>query len=331
VQEIGKICDANPAVSRLCVAGLNEAFELSQIGVRKPIQILSFYDLDFESISELILTNEIVFTIYSPEQLKFLNRVGEKVDKKIKVHLKVDTGTTRVGILPEEALGMARKIATRPFLDLEGVWTHFASSEDNKEFTIKQLESLRRVISELSQSTMPVHFNHSACTASTILYPETHLNAVRVGLGIYGLHPNRETVKKIDLKEVMELNTKVVHIKSVPKDTSISYGRTYTTKKKSVIATLPFGYYDGYDRRLSNLGEVLIHGERCPVRGRICMNLMMVEVTRLRNKVKVGDRVTLLGRQKDEKISANELDKKIGTISYEVVSRLGRHLPKIII
>jgi alanine racemase len=129
----------------------------------------------------------------------------------------------------------------------------------------------------------------------------------------------------------MELNTKVVHIKSVPKDTSISYGRTYTTKKKSVIATLPFGYYDGYDRRLSNLGEVLIHGERCPVRGRICMNLMMVEVTRLRNKVKVGDRVTLLGRQKDEKISANELDKKIGTISYEVVSRLGRHLPKIII
>jgi alanine racemase len=331
MNEVGQICDAHPDVSRLCVAGLDEARELSQIGLKKPIQILSFYDLDFESISELVSTNEIVFVVYSSEQVKFLSRVGERVGKEIKVHLKIDTGTTRVGVLPEQALGMALKVARMPFLDLEGVWTHFASSEEDKDFTLKQLGSLKSVITEFREHRIPVRFNHSACTASTILYPETHLNAVRVGLGVYGLHPNKETKKKIDLKMIISLNTKVVQLKSVPKNTSISYARTYTTNKNSLIAVLPIGYYDGYDRKLSNQGEVLIHGVRCKVRGRVCMNLMMVDVTRLKNKIKVGDEAILLGEQENEIITADELADKIETISYEVVCGLGRNLPKIII
>lgn len=329
--EIGKICDAFSGVSRLCVAGLNEALELSQIGVKKPIQILSFYDLDFESISELVLISEIIFTIYSPEQVNFLDRVGEKTGKKIKVHLKIDTGTTRVGVLPETALEMALKVARTPFLDLEGVWTHFASSEEDKDFTLSQLGSLQRVIAQLKKQNVPVRFNHSACTAATILYPETHLNAVRVGLGVYGLHPNKKTEKKIDLRPVMNVNTKVVQLKKVPEKTSISYARTFFTTSKSLIAVLPFGYYDGYDRRLSNQGEVLIHGVRCKVRGRVCMNLMMVDATRLSNKVKVGDTALILGQQNTKKISADELAQKMDGISYEVVTRFGRHLPKIII
>ena len=331
LKEIGMICDAHFGVSRLCVAGLNEAIELSQIGVKKPIQILSFYDLDFETISELVSINEIIFTVYSLEQVNFLNRVGEKVKKKIKIHLKIDTGTTRVGVLPDAALEMALKVTTKTFLDLEGVFTHFASSEDDKDFTLRQLGLLKKVIVGLNQNNIPLQFNHSACTAATILYPETHLNAVRVGLGVYGLHPNKKTKKKIDLKVIMSLNTKVVQVKSVPKNTSISYARTYTTKKTSLIAVLPMGYYDGYDRRLSNQSEILIHGVRCKVRGRVSMNLMMVDVTRLKNKIKVGDKATLLGEQKNEMITADELAGKIGAISYEVVSRLGRHILKIII
>lgn len=329
MKEMGTICDVHPGVLRLCVAGLEEAIELSKIGVKKPIQILSFYELDFEAISELVRRNEIIFTIYSLEQVKFLSRIGEKMGKKIKVHLKIDTGTTRVGVFPRQALQIAPEVSRKPFLVLEGVWTHFASSEDDKDFTLSQLGLLRKVIDELGRKNIPVSFNHSACTVSTILYPETHLNAVRVGLGVYGLYPNQETMKKINLTGVMSLNTKVVQIKHVPKNTSISYARTFTTKKTSLIAVLPIGYYDGYDRRLSNQGEVLIRGVRCKIRGRVCMNLMMVDVTKLGNRIKIGDRVTVLGRQQNKIIRTDELADKMGTISYEVVSRLGKHLPRI--
>jgi alanine racemase len=331
LREVGKICDDSEDVFRLCVASLEEAIELSKIRVKKPIQILSFYDLDFDIISELVFNHEIIFTVYLYEQITFLNEVGERIGKRIKVHLKVDAGTTRTGFLAKDVLKAFSFITKKPFLEIEGIWTHFASSEEDENFTMTQLDAFKRVLASLYVRKISPIINHSACTAATILYPQTHLNAVRVGLGVYGLYPNKESVKKINLKSIMSVNTKVIQIKEVLKNTSVSYGRTFFTKSKSTIAVLPFGYYDGYDRRLSNQGEVLLHGLRCSVLGRICMNLMMVDVTKIKKKIRVGDTVTLLGTQGVQNISADELAEKIDDISYEVITGFGKHLPKKIV
>lgn len=329
IVEVAKICQHSQDVSRICVVNLDEALLLIKNGIKKPILILSFYELDEKKLKTAI-QNKVIFPVYTEDQILTLNKIGQQLKKRVFVHLKIDAGTTRIGVLPNQALTFAKKISGLSNLYLEGIWSHFASSESDPVFTKKQLAVFNNAVEQIEKEGIEVPVKHFACSAATTLHSNTHFNAVRLGLSTYGLYPDEKSRKKINLKPALSLNTKIVHVKTVPKNTKISYGGTYTTKQPSKIAVLPIGYWDGIDRKLSNKGEVIIKGVKCPIRGRVCMNLTMVDVTEVKDP-KAGDKVTVVGRQGTANISIDDLAYLIGTINYEVVDRINPLIPRVII
>ena len=326
--EVAKICDGDKNVDRICVIDLNEALTLLANGIKKPIMILSFYELDNEKL-KLAIVGKVVFPVYSEDQLVHLNTLANQLKTKVAIHLKIDTGTTRVGILPNQASDFVKKISKLKYLYLEGIWSHFASSESDHIFTQSQLSVFNDVTKELEKEGIVIPVKHFACSAAIALHPIARFNAVRLGLSTYGLYPDQKSRKDISLKPALSLNTKIIQVKTVSKNTKVGYGGTYTTKQPTKIAVLPVGYWDGIDRRMSNVGEVIIQGIKCPIRGRICMNLTMVDVTKVKN-VKVGDTVTLIGRQGKQEISADDVAQKISTINYELVDRINPLITRII-
>lgn len=326
--EVAKICDSSKNVSRICVANLDEALVLIKIGIKKPILILSFYELDEKKL-KIAIQNRVIFPIYRDDQIDVLNKIAKKLKTITLVHLKIDTGTTRIGVLPNQAVNYAKKISQLKNLFLEGIWSHFASSESNPIFTNKQLVVFKKVLKEIEKDGLVIPVKHFACSAATTLHPDSHFNAVRLGLSTYGLYPDAKSRKKILLKPALSLNTKIIQVKTVPAKTKISYGGTYVTKHPTNLAVLPVGYWDGIDRKLSNAGEVIVRGKKCPIRGRVCMNLMMIDVTKVKN-IKAGDKATIIGRQGKESISVDDLTNLIGTINYEVVDRINPLIPRII-
>lgn len=329
--EIAALCDLEISVDRLCVVGLTEALHLIRGGIKKPVVVLSFFDYDKKDVSEAILSDKIAFPVYSLEQARFLSKVAVSTNKKVLVHLKIDTGTSRLGIRPDEAEIFVKKMKAMPNLELEGVFSHFSSSEENKKVTFDQERIFRSTINALGKAGHSFPLRHIACSASTMLYDATHENSVRPGVGIYGIFPSNNTKRAMKLTPVLSFHTRIIQIKTVEKGTAIGYGQSYIVRKKTTIATLPIGYFDGFDRGFSNIGQVIIRGVKCPVRGRVCMNLTMVEIPpALALKIKTGEEVVLIGKQKKADISANDWAKKLGTISYEVLARLGAHIPRII-
>lgn len=326
--EVGKICQQSREVDRICVVNLDEALELIKSGIKKPIMILSFYELDVAKI-KIAIAHKVIFPVYTIEQVNFLNKIATQLKIKAIIHLKLDIGTTRVGILPKDALKFAKKIVGTKNLNLEGIWSHFASSETNKEFTAKQQQRFEDVVVELENKGIKIPLQHLACSASTILHKNSHFNAVRLGLSTYGLYPDQSSKKIVKLKPALSLNTKIIQVKTVPKNTGVGYGSTHTTTKETTIAVLPIGYSDGIDRRLSNNGEVLINGQKCPILGRICMNLMMVDATKVKG-VRHGQTATVIGQQGKHIISADEIAKNIGTINYEIVDRINPLIKRIV-
>jgi len=223
-----------------------------------------------------------------------------------------------------------KKVKKLPGLNLSGIFTHYASSEDSDQnFTNQQTDKFTRVIDALEKQGIVIPFKHAACSAAAIINRQTRFNLIRLGITLYGLWPSPDTKflsdvknRRIDLQPALTWKTRIIQIKNLSAHTTIGYDRTYQTKKKIKLAILPVGYWDGYDRKLSNCGEVLIGGQRCLVRGRVCMNLTMVEIPDTIISPKVGDEAVLLGRQGKDEISAEELAQKIGTINYEVVTRI---------
>ncbi len=331
IDGVSTICVQSKLVDTLCVVSLTEALFLVEKKVNKPILIIGFYELDEEPLMQAVKNkNKVSFVVDTIEQAIILNKVGESARKHIPVHIKVDSGTTRIGVLPNNVLKFIATLQKRcPALSIEGLWTHFASSESDPTFTRKQHRVFASVLEECRNKNITFSSVHEACSAASTLAPYTHQNAVRLGIELYGLHPSRATRKRIVLRPALSWYTTIIQTKKIEPGTTVSYGRTYTAKRPMRIAVLPVGYYDGYDRKLSNAGEVLIGGKRCTVLGRVCMNLTMVDVTQV-PKAKVGDTVVLLGKAKNEAITADELADKIGTINYEVVTRIGAHIPRII-
>lgn len=223
-----------------------------------------------------------------------------------------------------------------PNLRLEGVFSHLADSENpNQTFTNKQIDIFEKVITKLEEQGVNIPLKHMACSAATILNKRSWFNMVRVGISLYGLYSIQDGWQKMkrkypwfSLKPALSWHTKVIQVKELPAGTNIGYGLTYKAKHKTKIAVLPVGYWDGYDRKLSNQADVLIHGQRALVRGRVCMNMTIVDVTDISN-VRVGDRTTLIGRDGQEEITSDELAKKIGTINYEVITRINPLLKKV--
>lgn len=319
-----------PAVARasveagadyLGVANIKEALELREAGVLAPILILTESPT---SVSDEVINYGLTQTVYSFSEAKALSEEAVKRGRLAKVHVKIDTGMGRVGVNPSEALAFITKISSLPRLEVEGVFTHFARAEDQEDnFTAEQLQKFLQIADRLPQ----VPLKHSANSAATLFHPKTRLDMVRVGLMMYGLYPLGNSRRLISLQPALSFKTRVTYLKKVPAGTPLSYGSTYVTPAETKIATIPVGYADGYSRRLSNRGQVLIRGRRYPVVGRVSMDMTLVDVGQ--GTVEVGDEVVLIGNQQNFGISVDEIAALEDTISYEVICSIGKRVPRI--
>lgn len=318
------------------VNSLDEGIVLRDKGIKSPILVMgSIAPMNLQKA----LINDLSFVVWSREVIKRADIEAKKIKKNAKIHLKVETGTNRLGVKPEEILSLAKFALLKKNVFLEGIYTHFANIEDTlaPNFARKQLKTFEKTLQLIKQLSIDIPIKHTACTAATILFDNTHFNLVRIGIGLYGLWSSRETrisaaEKKIqlNLKPVLSWKTKIVQVKNVPKDESVGYGRTFITSRKSKIAIIPIGYWDGYDRGLSNCGRVLVKGKFAPVVGRVCMNMTIIDVTDIVN-VKVNDEVALIGKQGKNEITADEIAQKLGTINYEIVTRINPEIPRKIV
>ena len=307
-------------VSILGVAFIEEAIELREAGIRAPI--LVFFDTS--NIDSFFKYN-LVPTVLDFKTAKAFSDKASKYNRKIAVHIKIDTGMGRVGLRAADAFPDILRIAELKNLKLEGIMSHFSDADlADKDFTANQLKTFIKLIELLKEKNVYFKFSHIANSAAVLRFPRSHLNMVRPGIMLYGYG----TAPKNTLKPVLSLKSKVIFLKNVPARTPISYGRTFITKKKSIIATIPVGYADGYNRRLSNCGEVLINNRRAPVVGRVCMDTTMVDVTEV-SHVKENTEVILIGSQGKEKITAQDIADKIGTIPYEVLTSIGHRVKRI--
>jgi len=312
--------------SYLAVALLEEGIELREQGIKAPI--LVFGGAFPDEMGEF-LQHDLDVTVYSERQIKALSQEARRLGKRARVHVKVDTGMGRVGVAWQEAVPFAQRIVRNPYLYLVGLYTHFATSDmKDKSFACTQWERFSRVIQELEDSGVQVPIKHAANSGAILDLPETYLDMVRPGIMIYGYYPSAETTESVPLRPAMTLKSRVIQVKEVPEGTGISYGHTYVTPRATRIATIPVGYADGYNRLLSNQGEVLIRGRKYRVVGRVCMDQIMADVG-LDSDVQVGDEVVLFGRQGDQEVSVYDICRKLHTIPYEVCCWVSARVPRV--
>ena len=317
-------------VKRLAVAVITEAIELRHNKIDAPIMILGFTPLDFSS--EMVEYN-IEQTVYDLDYAIELSKFAVSNNAKIKVHIALDTGMGRIGFIPDEdSLKKVKQICKLEGLEVIGLFTHFSTSDEkDKEYTYMQLKKIKDFNDSLIAAGINIPLKHVSNSGAIIDMPETFMDAVRAGIILYGYYPSDEVDKKnLDLKPALTLKTKVCHVKELEEGMYVSYGRTYKTEKKTIIATLPIGYADGYSRALSNNGKVIINGHFANIVGRVCMDQCMVDVTDIPN-VKVSDEVILLGEQGDLKYNADDMAKDLGTINYEVLCMIKQRIPRVYI
>ncbi|MDY0063269.1 MAG: alanine racemase [Myxococcota bacterium] len=322
----------------LTVNSLPEARELRQAGIGVPLYVMGY--VAQEDLAEAVAL-DCRLVVYDEQRVDALGRLVPRLPPgcRARLHLKIETGNNRQGLDLPAARALARRIAATPGLVLEGAATHFADIEDTTDHTYarQQLARFRTAIAELRGDGHPVPVCHCANTAATILWPESYLALVRVGIGAYGMWPSVQTQVAavlegrpdvITLEPALTWKTRIAQLKDVPAGEFVGYGRTFRTTHPTRLAVLPVGYYDGYDRRLSNLAYVLVRGQRAPLRGRVCMNMCMVDVTDVPG-VTVEEEAILLGGQGAERLSAEQLAEWTGTINYEVTTRIPAHVPRL--
>lgn len=318
-------------VSRLAVSMLDEAIQLRELGIKVPILVLSYTD---PVRAEEIIEYNITQTVFSHDLPRALSKAAVKMGREARIHIKIDTGMTRVGFKPGYgAVKDVIEINSLPGIVIEGLFSHFSSAdEEDPGFTMMQYERFESIVNELNRIGIIIPVKHIANSAAVMRYPNLDLDMVRPGIILYGLYPSAEMKKTaIDLKPAMELKANVVLVKDVEANVPVSYGRTYVTNKETTIATLPIGYADGYSRLLSNRGRVLINGEYSPIIGNVCMDQCMVDVTGINHAVKTGDEAVLIGSQGGRTITADEIADLTGTINYEVVCLIGKRIPRVYI
>lgn len=316
----------------LGVDNIDEAILLRESGIKNPILVLGYTPAN--RIKNAANYNGLRFTIYDPEILKQLSKSQKPEVRGQRLHLKVDTGMSRQGVLLSDLpkfLTLLRSDLNK--LLIEGVYTHFANADNlqDRKYPNLQLANFKKAIEILKQRKIEPQIVHASATTGLLTMPEAHYDMVRVGIALYGLWPSgefREKLKPLKIEPALSWKTRTIQIKKIKKGTSVGYGITERVKKDTRIAVLPVGYYDGYMRALSGKGEVLIGGKRCRILGRISMNLSVVDASNC-PKAKISDEVVLIGTQGREKITAEELAEKAGTISYEIVSRINPLLPRI--
>lgn len=312
-------------------ATYEEAHVLREAGVKKPILILGY---TFPYCYEELIREEIRPAVYRRDTVEELVAAAAKVGQKAKVHIKVDTGMGRIGITPdEEGLEFVRFLIEHPELEVEGIFTHFAKSDEaDKTSANHQLELFQNFIDKIQTElgiTIPV--KHCSNSAAILEMPQANMDMVRAGITTYGLYPSEEVSKDIvPLRAAMSLYSHIVYCKMIHAGQSVSYGGLFTAQKDTRVATIPVGYGDGYPRSLSGRGYVLIHGKRAPILGRVCMDQFMVDISEIPEAMD-GDKVTLLGMDGTERITAEELGELSGRFNYEFVCDLGKRIPRVYI
>jgi alanine racemase len=335
VQQVAPVMLAN-GVSRLAVSMLDEAIELRLAGIEVPILVLGFTD---PRRAREILNYRITQTVYSRDLAQALSDAAVSLSCEARIHIKVDTGMGRVGFLAGyQAVKEITWIRALPGIVIEGMYTHFATAdEEDVRFVWQQFEQFMNISDELNRIGLSIPIKHVCNSAATMRFPAMHLDMVRPGLILYGMIPPGCPDAWTELKPAMTLKTSVVLNKTVPPGFSISYGRLFSTDRTSQIATIPIGYADGFSRRLTGRAEVLVHGQRAPVVGRICMDTCMIDVTSIQGgPVMAGDEVVLFGSQpgqdslsgEDAAIRVDEMADWMETINYEVTCLIGRRVPR---
>ncbi len=326
--------------SALGVARLQEGIQLRESGIDKPILIFGYTPPED---TDKLLSFDLTQTVGYPELAESYSNCAVKLGATLKIHLKIDSGMGRLGFLPDPLFAVNPKngfsqiiqkissIIRLPNLFIEGIYTHFACADHKDKISaLRQFELFNSLLTQLSQTTsFQVPLRHAANSAAIIDMPETHMDMVRAGISLYGLYPSDEVDKnKILLKPVMELKSNILHLKNVPKDFSVSYGSTWKAKKETTIATIPIGYADGYSRLLSSRGYMLVCGKRAPIVGRVCMDLIMLDVGGIPEAC-INDEVVAFGKQNSANISVDEIAETLGTINYEIVSTITSRVPRI--
>ncbi|MFA5853802.1 MAG: alanine racemase [Patescibacteria group bacterium] len=318
------------------VDNVDEGLALRKAGIKKPVLILGF--TPSWRMQDAVRAG-LRMTVSTLEQVRAAKSAATKTGKRGYLHLKAETGTTRQGAELRELPDIAQTIKSAKNLVLEGLSTHYANIEDatDHDYAAGQLETYRNALDILEAHGFRPDVKHTACTAAALLFPDTHFNLVRVGIGLYGLWPSLETQLDaqakgldIELRPALAWKTTIAQIKDVKRGTPVSYGLTEKMSKNGKVAVLGIGYWDGYDRGLSSIGEVLVRGRKAKILGRVCMNMCMIDVSDIPD-VRAEDEVLLLGEDGRAAITADDLAAKLGTINYEVVTRINPLLPRILV
>ncbi|WP_152395060.1 alanine racemase [Paenibacillus guangzhouensis] len=322
-------------IDYLSVAFLDEALQLRYAGIQTPILVLGYTGPEGLALAR---QHQITLMVFSEDVAEAAAALPEDPEQPLKVHVKVDSGMGRLGLLAgQEAVDFVERMLTLPQVDVEGIFTHFScADETNKEYTMGQYRGFQATIDELQTRGITLPIIHTGNSATGIDLPELTGNMLRLGISLYGLYPSKEVMKeRVALKPILTLRTRLTRVKRLPKDTGISYGKRYMTQQEEeCIGTLPVGYADGFSRMMSGKVEVLIRGQRVPVVGTICMDQCMVKLSGLEEQgesLQAGEEVVLIGSQGGERISVEEIADHTGTINYETVCMLTDRIPRIYI
>jgi len=319
----------------LGVARVDEGIQLREAGLDAPVLVFGYTP---PTEAARLYEFDLIQTVYSYETARELSDTASSLDIKINIHLKVDTGMGRLGLLPDSrraaladsAVEEVKFIAGLSGLKLEGIFTHFATADwADKLYAEKQFQIFSNFLDLLHKAGCKFGIKHAANSGAIIDMPQTHLDMVRAGIAIYGLYPSDEIDKsRIKLLPAMSLKARIVYLKKVPAGFMVSYGITHKTKKTTTIATIPVGYGDGLSRLMSSNGHMLVHGQKAPIVGRVCMDLTMLDVGHI-PEVEIEDEVVVFGHQGDASITADEIAKATNTINYEVVTKISSRVPRI--
>jgi alanine racemase len=311
--------------SRLGVARVAEALHLREAGIEAPIHV--FTEPPTDAIGT-VLDLDITPTVYTESFATSLSGAAVDRGSRVGIHLKIDTGMHRVGVTADHIDDLVGVVTALPGLHIEGVWSHLAVADvPDHPFTSKQLDLFSELVARLDKAGVRPRYKHVANSAATLSMPESHLDLVRCGIAAYGLWPGAALAHTVDLRPAMSVRARVNMVKGVPAGDRLSYGLNYEMKRSSKVVTVPAGYADGYGRGLSGVADVVIHGRRHKVSGTVCMDQFMVDVGS--SNVEVGAVATLLGRDGQEVVSAEELAAHLGTINYEITSRIASRVPRL--
>lgn len=325
---LAKEAEKEERVWGIAVATVEEALELRRGGIKKPLLILGYtYQEDYDLIAE----EELRPTVFKLSMAQELSQAALRKNKTIKIHIKIDTGMSRIGYRDlEKSVPEILEISRLPGLEIEGLFTHFARADEREKApAYQQLEKYQAFQKALKEAGLKIPLCHCSNSAGIIRIPEANMDAVRAGIILYGLYPSEEVEKEpVPLKPLMTLKSHIAYIKTLEPGVQISYGGTYTTQKETRVATIPVGYADGYARSLSNKGWVLIRGKKAPILGRVCMDQFMVDVTDI-PEARELDEVMLLGKSQDQQITMEELGELSGRFNYEFACCISKRVPRI--